>query len=180
MAYRIVRVVTVSALAAAALCWSPEAAAQPSGKIGIVDLQRCIGESKMGKKYKTEFAAKAEQTKADLEKKEADLKGLRETLEKQGRLLSQEGRAEKEKEYREKADAFKEQYKATLQGLQRQDQELTGRILKDLQSVIREVGEAGGFALIVEKQEGGVLFAAKEGDVTDEVIRRYDQKAKGD
>ncbi|MBI5016726.1 MAG: OmpH family outer membrane protein [Deltaproteobacteria bacterium] len=156
------------------------AAAAQGGKIGVVDLQRCLTETKQGQKYRAEFTARAEQTRADLDKKEAALKELRETLEKQGLVLSPAARQDKEKEYREKLDAFKELYKASQQALQKQDQELTGRILKDLRTVIQEIGDAGGYALVVERQEGGVLYAVRDADLTDEVIRRFDQKVKAE
>lgn len=178
---RAVRSAAVVLMAAAAAVGLPAAGAlAQGGKIGVVDLQRCLNETKQGKKYRADFTARAEQTKAELEKKEAALKELRESLEKQGLVLSQGARQEKEKEYRDRLDAFKEQFKASQQALQKQDQELTGRILKDLQAVVREVAEAGGFSLVAERQEGGVLYAAKDADLTDEVIRRFDQKAKAE
>ncbi len=149
-------------------------------KIGVVDLQRCLAESKVGKRYKAEFSAKADAVDADLKKKETHLKELREVLEKQGLVLSQSAKAEKEKEYRQKLDAFKEQLRASQQTLQKQDQELTARIFRDLQAVVKEIGEAGGYGLIVERQEGGVLFVPKDADITEEVIRRYDQKGRSD
>ncbi len=170
----------VALLVAAASVPSWAARAAEPGRIGVVDFQRCLNESKMGKKYKTEFSAKAEQAQGDLEKKEAALKELRQTLEKQGLVLSPAARADKEKEYREKVDSFKEQFKASQQALQKQDQELTSRIMKELQVIIREMGEAGGYSVVLEKQEGGVIYAAKEVDLTDEVIRRYDQKNKAE
>jgi len=150
----------------------------PAGKLGVVDLQRCMLESKVGKKYKAEFGARAEQVKGELEKKEAALKELRESIEKQSLVLSQTARAEKEKEYQVKVEAFKEQFKAAQQSIGRQDQELTGRVLKELQAIIKELSEAAGYSMVVERQEGGVFYFAKELDVTDEVIRRYDLKAK--
>lgn len=166
-------------LVAAAVALAGPARAE-GGKVGVVDLQRCLNETKQGKKYRGEFAARAEQTKAELDKKEAVLKELRETLERQGLVLSPAARQEKEKEYREKVDAFKEQYKASQQALQKQDQELTGRILKELQVVVRELAEAGGFSVVAEKQEGGVLYVHKDADLTDEVIRRFDQRGKAE
>lgn len=149
------------------------AAAQ--AKVGVVDLQRCLNESKTGKRYKAEFTAEAERMKAELEREEDVLKGLREELEKQGMILSETARAEKERSYRERVDAFKEKFQQSQQVLQRRDQELTRRILKDLQGVIRELGEAGGYGLIVERGEGGVLYVPAQADITEEVVRRYDK-----
>ncbi len=146
-------------------------------KIGVVDLQRCLNDSKTGKKYKAEFTAEAEKMKAELEKEEQSLKSAREELEKQGMILSETARAEKEKAYRERVDAFKEKFQQSQQALQRRDQELTRRILKDLQGVIRELGDTGGYALVVEKGEGGVLYAPGQADITEEVVRRYDKAA---
>jgi outer membrane protein len=164
---------------ALAVAWQGAAAAQ-GGKIGVVDLQRCLSETKQGKKYEAEVKTRADAIKTDLDKREGALKELRETLERQGLVLSAQARQDKEKEYRDKLEAFKELFKASQQALQKHQQELTGRILKDLQVVIRELGDAGGYQMVVEKQEGGVLYAARDADLTDEVIRRFDQKGKGE
>lgn len=168
------RCVAIGGLFLAALSLAlPVRAAEPV-KVAVVDLQRCLNESRMGKKYKAEFTAEADRRKAELEKEEADLKALREELEKQGLVLSETARAEKEREYKEKLEAFKDKFQESQQALQRKDQELTRRILKDLQEVVRKLGETEGYTLILERQEAGVLFAPKAIDITDEVIRRYD------
>lgn len=147
-------------------------------KVGVVDLQRCLNESKVGKEYKTRFSTEADEIKSALEKEEAELKTLREQLEAQGMILSETARQEKEREYKEKVEAFKERFKASQQTLQRKDQELTQKILKDLQGVIREIAETGGYALVVERREGGVLFVPATADLTDEVIRAYDRSGE--
>ncbi|MBI5446240.1 MAG: OmpH family outer membrane protein [Deltaproteobacteria bacterium] len=172
--------VSTALLATALLAglWCPAEGAQvAAGKIGVVDFQRCLNESKVGQKLKAEFSAHAQKAQAEFEKKETDLKQLREAIEKQGLVLSPAARVEKEKEYNDKRELFKEQFRATQQALQRQDQELTGRISRELQAIALKVGESEGYALILEKLESGVLFAGKEIDLTDEVIRRYDQEA---
>lgn len=166
-------------LAAAAALWAVGAHAADL-KVGVVDLQRCLNESKLGKKYKAEFTADAEKVKAELEQEEHSLKTMREELEKQGMVLSETARAEKEKGYRERVEAFKQKVQQSQQSLQRRDQELTRRILKDLQGVIRDVGQGGGYGVVLEKGEGGVLFAPAEADLTDEVVRRYDKLGGGE
>jgi len=167
-------------LALAALLVAPRPGSAADAKIGVVDLQRCLNESKTGKKYKAEFTGEAEKMKAELEKEEQSLKAMREELEKQGTVLSETAKGEKEKVYRERVDAFKEKFQQSQQTLQRKDQELTRRILKDLQGVIRELAETGGYDLVVEKGEGGVQYAPSTADLTEEVVRRYDKAAGGE
>jgi Skp family chaperone for outer membrane proteins len=41
--------------------------------------------------------------------------------------------------------------------------------------VIDRLGKQKGFWLVVERSRGGVLYATAEADLTDEVIRAYDQ-----
>ena len=173
------RVGWVVLVTAAVLLGGVARAAEPV-KIGVVDLQRCLNETRMGRKYKAEFTAEADRRKAELEKEEATLKTLREEIEKQGLVLSETARAEKERQYKERLAAFKKRFQESQQALQRKDQELTRRILKDLQGVIRKLGETEGYTLILERQEGGVLFAPEAVDVTDEVIRRYDAQVPGE
>ena len=169
----------VGAVAALMCCavTVPATAAEPS-TVGVVDLQRCLNESKLGRQFKSEFTAEADQLKAELEKEEAELKALREEIEKQGLVLSQTAAAERQAEYNKRLDAFKGRFKESQQTLQRKDQELTRNVLKGLQGIISEIGNAGGYTLIVEKQESGVIFMDTSSDITDEVIRRYDQTAE--
>ena len=144
---------------------------------GVVDLQRCLNDSKLGKQFKAEFTGEAEQLKADLESEEAELKTLREELERQGLVLSETAKKEREAAYNKRLDAFKGRFKESQQALQRKDQELTRKVLKGLQGIIGELGDTGGYTLIVEKQEAGVIFMSSASDITDEVVRRYDQTA---
>jgi len=151
--------------------------AADGAKIGVVDLQRCLNDSKLGKQFKVEFTAEAEQLKADLEEEEAELKALREQIEAQGLVLSETARKEREETYNTRLEAFKGRFKESQQTLQRKDQELTRRVLQGLQGIIAEMGESGGYTMVVEKQEAGVIYMALTADITDEVIRRYDQSA---
>lgn len=171
------RSVVLAVAALSFLVLATVAAAQETTKVGVVDLQRCLNNSKLGKEFKAEFTAQADQLKADLEREEAELKALREEIEKQGLVLSETARAEREASYKKRLEAFKEKFKESQQSLQRKDQELTRKVLQGLQGIIAEIANSSGYTLIVEKQEGGVIFATKASDITDEVVRLYDQKA---
>jgi outer membrane protein len=168
---------TGAVLAGALLVAAGPAAAADPVRIGVVDLQRCLNESKLGKKYKAEFVTEADDLKAALDREEEQLKALRESLEKQSMVLSETARAEKEREYKEKLDSFKERFKESQKTLQRKDQELMRMIMKDLQEVIRDLGETGGYTAILERTESMVLYFPSQVDLTDEVVRRYDRTA---
>jgi hypothetical protein len=63
--------------------------------------------------------------------------------------------------------------------LQKKEQQATQRILQELTGIIEKMGKERGFLLIVERRSGGVIYGDPESDVTDEVIKLYDQeKAK--
>ena len=65
--------------------------------------------------------------------------------------------------------------------LEKKEQLLLQRVLQDLSGVIDRIGKERGCYLIVEKRGASVLYASNEADLTDEIIRAYDQQpgAKG-
>ncbi len=40
----------------------------------------------------------------------------------------------------------------------------------------RDMGSQGNYTLILEKNEGSIIYGAKEVDLTEQLIRRHDQK----
>ena len=51
-------------------------------------------------------------------------------------------------------------------------------VLKELEKVVTHIGEEGGYTLILEKNMPGIYFNASEVDITDEVIKAYDNEVK--
>jgi outer membrane protein len=146
-------------------------------KIGVIELQRVFNESKLGQKYKAEFLAKAKEMDEDLKRREKELKTLEETLSQQKVLLSPSAWDVKAREFQDEASRFQKKVAESRQTFQRGTQEVTRRILKELQPLVRDVAESGGYTLILERQEGGVLHALGNINLTDEIIRRYDKIA---
>jgi Skp family chaperone for outer membrane proteins len=54
---------------------------------------------------------------------------------------------------------------------------LLQRVLQELSGVIERVGKEKGYYMIVEKRGASVLYASADADLTDEIIRAYDQAA---
>jgi outer membrane protein len=61
--------------------------------------------------------------------------------------------------------------------LEKKEQGLLQKVLQDVSGVVERVGKQRGFHLVVERRGATVLYAAPEADLTDEIIRVYDQES---
>jgi outer membrane protein len=61
--------------------------------------------------------------------------------------------------------------------LERKEQGLLQKVLVDVSGVVERVGKQKGFLIIVEKRGAGVIYGSPEADLTDEVIKAFDQEA---
>ena len=150
---------------------SPPAWSQsPVARIAFIDVQRVLVRSAAG-------VAARDQQKMDAKRKE--LETLRDELEKKGPLMTAEAR-------RDKQDAFERNRRDAARladdlqkELEKKEQQLLQRVLQDLSGVIEKIGKERGLVLIVEKRGAAVLYGAPEADLTDEIIRAYDQQNAG-
>lgn len=145
-------------------------------KLGYVDLQKALNESEAGKKAKDVFKAELERMEGKLESRKKEVQRLGEELEKKGLLLREEERASLESDYRQKLRDFERLYKDSQQELKIKDRDLTGRIIDELRMIILEMGEQGNYTAILEGNNTVVLYGAKSIDLTDSIIRTYNQK----
>lgn len=144
-------------------------------KIGIIDLQMVIANSKAGKAAKSAFEAEFKQKQQIIESKSSQLEAMKNEFIQNGPVMNEVTRKQKaeqidqlDKELQRSRADFKDE-------LQKRDYELLEKILKDLDGVIQSIGKSGGYTLIIEKTEGGVIYAPTL-DITQQVIQAYDAK----
>ncbi|MBM4255236.1 MAG: OmpH family outer membrane protein [Deltaproteobacteria bacterium] len=145
-------------------------------KLGYVDLQKALNDSEAGKQAKEQFKAEVDRAEQTLEKRKSEVEKLKEELEKKGLLLNDEQRDALERDYRDKLTDFERVYKNMQQELQIKDRQLTGRILEGLREVVQSVGEQGSYTVILEGNNTVVLYGAKAIDLTETIIKAYNQK----
>lgn len=146
-------------------------------KIGYVDLQKAIQETTAGKKAKKDLEKEFNTKKDELQKKEGDLKKMTEDFEKKKNVLSEDVRGKKQQELNQEMFKYRELVGQSQLNLQKREQELTRPILEKLQEVLDKVAKEGGYTLVLEKSEQSVLWAKKEIDLTDSVVKAF-EKAK--
>ena len=62
-----------------------------------------------------------------------------------------------------------------FRSLEKKEGQLLQKVLQEVSGVIEKVGKEKNYYMIVEKRNAGVLYAATDADLTDEIIRAYDR-----
>jgi outer membrane protein len=147
-------------------------------KIAYVDLQNALNTSDAGKEAKRIFSEKVKKVQKSLEAKQAELKKLKESIEKQGLILSEKARTEKEKGYQKELRDFERLYKDSQDEFNREEIEISQKIIDELRKIVKKIGGEGEYTMILEKTRSGILYAPDAVDLTDKVIKAYNEQRK--
>jgi outer membrane protein len=165
-------------LAACALLSSGSVLAQtPGSRIAYVDVQRVLARSAAGVAARDQLERDKASKQKEVEARRGEIDKLREELEKKGALLSQDARREKQdtlerkvRDLRRLADDFQKE-------LERKEQGLLQQALQEIAGIIERIGKQKGYMMVLERRAAGVLYGSPEVDITDEIIKAYDQES---
>ncbi len=149
---------------------------QAATKIGYIDLQSVIQNSKAGKAAKSSFEIEFNKKRQIIENKAKVLAQEEQEFINQSPLMDGEARKRRAEEINKKKKELARLRDDFREELQKKDFELTQKILKELESVIKNIGTTEGYSLIVEKTESGVIYGNDTVDITQKVIKAYDLK----
>ena len=145
-------------------------------KVGFVDMQKAIQETANGKKAKKDLEEEFNKKKKELEKREADIKKMGEDFEKRSMAMNEDSRMKKQQEIQGQMRQYQEIASKSQMEIQKRERDLTQPIVNKLRSIIEEIAKKEDFTMILEKSEQSVMWAKKDVDLTDRVIREYDSK----
>ena len=151
-------------------------AADPAVKVGFVDVQAVISQSKEGQAARNKVAAEAAEKQKDISVKEAEIKQMDAELQKQSPVLSDAAKKDREEEIRRRLRDLKRLTEDFNRDLAKREAELINELLRDVTIVIRDYGKEKGFTLIVERGQGGVIYGSDPADVTKEILERYNAR----
>jgi outer membrane protein len=175
---RVLVLAVVAALAGSGMAGPGAAEAQGNGtKIGVVDVQRVLARSAAGVAAREQLEREKSVMQKEIDTRRQELEKLKEELDKRGALMTADARREKQEVFdRKRRDAARivDDFQKELE---KKEQGLLSRVLQDVSGVIERIGKQRNYYMIVEKRGASVIYAATEADVTDEIIRAYDQEA---
>ncbi len=144
-------------------------------KVAVVDLQRALNETQDGKKAKTQLKGLFKKRQVALDKKQEDLKKMKEGIEKQKDVLSKDVLRQKLESYQKSLVQLQTSYVEYQKELAQKEAQLTKGIIDRMQRIVKSIAQKDGYSFVVERNEGGVVWAKSNIDITDDVIQRYNK-----
>lgn len=141
-------------------------------KIGVIDFQRVLKESKGGKAAKAEIEKKGKSYESTLKNQGEELEKLKKKLEAEAMVMSKETRESKERDFRIKVGDFKALQKKYATEFKEYEAGVIQRVQKEVFGLVEKIGKKGGYLMILEKS--AVLYYVDAIDITDEMIKQYD------
>ncbi len=142
-------------------------------KMGVFDIQTVVDAIDDGKKARTDIEKAMQLKKERIKELESSYSKLESEYENQKLVLTPKVLETKRKELDvKKMELQRNAYDAQMD-MQKMEMELRGSITKKIQTVVEKIGQAGGFNMILEKTEAGIVYATNTMDLTQKVIQEY-------
>lgn len=172
------RIPTVLAALALAIA-VPQAARAAELKIGYVNLQKAVSEVDEGKAARDALKKEFDQKQKTLDDKQNELKRMKDDLDKQMVVMSEETKREKAMEFERKVNEMQQLYVQMQKDLSDRERDMMKVIFDKMESVIKDIAAAEGYAYVFEQQNAGLMVAPANADMTNELVRKYNAKYKG-
>ena len=154
------------------------ALAAPEIKVGFVDLQKALASTDAGKEAQKKCEAEVKKLQGKLDEKKGDFEKLQGSYQKQKESLSDKARQEKEEELVSKEKDLKRNFQDAQEMLRRKNAQLVGELVEKMRKVVDEYGRSESFTMILERSGQGVLFADSSIDVTDSIVKKFNEGSK--
>lgn len=166
-------------VAIAALAIPAMAQTTAPSRVAVINVQRVLTESEAGKAALEKLRKSQEERTARLKKMDDDIRAVDTELAQKRLSLSPQKIEEMQKQIADRKIVLQR----AAQDAERELQEMRDAELKSMEAqilpLIDEIGKEQGFAAIFNKFESGLVYASPAIEITDTVIKRYnDSRAK--
>jgi outer membrane protein len=162
----------IAAVASAQGTAAPAPAAGPL-KIGVINVERLVQESALGKEAFNRVKKLNDSKKEEGEKLSKELRDMEQKLADQGSAMADDKRDALQKSYQEKAIAFKRFQDDANRDLEAAQKKELSELERRVFPVINQVGKEKGYTLILNKFQSGLVYVEDAVDITDEVLKVF-------
>ncbi len=147
-------------------------------KIGYVDLNKALNESEQGKEAIRTLEKLVKAKQAIIDEKGREIEKLNEEILKQASILTPGTKKEKENQREKLMRDYQRMIKDSQEEIQKKQAEFMQKILTDLKKIGNKIGKEQGYIAIFEVADSGILYMPKNLDLTEEVIKRFNESTK--
>ncbi|MDI6795606.1 MAG: OmpH family outer membrane protein [Desulfatibacillaceae bacterium] len=166
---------------AAMLVVSPLVWAQTDAvKIGLVDLQRILNVSEAGRKATAELQSRGDALEKELAKRGEELEEMMKNFDRRAQVMTPEGREEQRRQITIARMDYQSLQKRYSDEFSRLEATMRNEIFEEVLTIVERIGKDEGYTLVMDRSVAGVVFAPEGLDLTERVIREFNQvwKAK--
>jgi outer membrane protein len=149
-------------------------------KVGVMDQQVVIEQSKAGKRALEELKAYSTTRQKIINADDQELKELEQTIQ-EGKLTDS-AKQEKQGQFQAKLEAYQRRLADFNREIQQKQREMTVDYSKKVNAAAQVVAEKNGFVAIIDKGNEMmikiVLYHQPALDVTDQVVKEFDRQNK--
>lgn len=177
---RLIRFALVLAVSVAPVATAAAAAdAHDVERIAVVDVQRCLLETKEGKKAKQELERAMAKGQAKIDKKAQALQKRFEDLRAKASMLSEAELAKRQEDLM-RGEAELQQISADLQeDVAEKEALLTEKIYTNVGQIVSQMALEEKLQAVLVRSEMTVMYVDPKLDLTNRVILRYDKEHPG-
>jgi len=157
-------------------CSTTPSKVENSIPVGVVDPERVLKETDLGKKVTNSLNdfMKDRQAVVDLEQRE--LRNLENKLRTQGSVLSQTARKQRDEKFRRRMMEYQQKVGNLNREVQEKQKELMEEFRSKVKKVVQHVAQSHQLSLVMEYGPGTTMLYHQPGlDLTDEVIQVLNQ-----
>ncbi len=145
-------------------------------KIVIIDTQRVITESIIGKAAKNNLEVEIKKGQAKVAALKADFERQRSDLEKQSAILSGSALESRREELERKQVEFQRIFQDIQEKLARSNDAEISKVVSQINELVKALAQEKEYQFVFERDRKSVLFSSERIDITDEVVKNLDKK----
>jgi outer membrane protein len=176
------RIVGMFGVLAASVWLTHAAVAAEAFKVGVMDQQAVMEQSKAGKRALEEMKSYSLTRQKIVNADDQELKDMELSLQDPNSKLSEQAKQEKQEQFRVKLEAYQRRLADFNREVQQKQREMVTEYAKKIAAAAQAVAQKEGYQAILDKGSDSmvriVLYYQPALDVTDRVVKEFDLQNK--
>jgi outer membrane protein len=159
---------------ATGLSWlSPAHAAEP---IAIVDVQKVVNESIIGKAAKSNLEREMQKAKVKLSNLQTEFEKQKGELEKQAAVMSKAALEDRKDALMKKQQEVQRAYQDSQEQLAKINDREIRKVVDEINKVVKGLADDRNYEFVFERDRQAIVYSSSRIDITQEVIKLLDKK----